>query len=118
MKIQIAKALACLTAVGASAGMLAVTGCNKNETAQTPPNSQETVGQMVDDKALVAHVKAALDNSPDYKFGDVKVDASGGTVQLSGFVNTTDQKSKASDVAKTVPGVKEVQNNISLKPAQ
>jgi osmotically-inducible protein OsmY len=38
-----------------------------------------------------------------------------GTVQLSGFVNNSAQKSKAAQIAKTVQGVREVDNNISVK---
>jgi len=41
-----------------------------------------------------------------------------GTVQLSGFVNTEDQKSKAVDIAKGVQGVKDVENKMTTKPAQ
>jgi hyperosmotically inducible protein len=112
MKIQIARGLAGLAVLAASAG--ALTGCNKNETAQ--PQSQ-TVGQYVDDKTLSARVQTALSENPDYKFDGVKVDVSGGTVQLSGFVNTSDQKNKAADIAKATPGAKDVENKISLKPA-
>ena len=40
----------------------------------------------------------------------------GGVVQLSGFVGTDDQKTKAAELARNVDGVREVINNISLKP--
>jgi osmotically-inducible protein OsmY len=45
----------------------------------------------------------------------VNVDTFKGTVQLNGFVNTRGQKNKAADIAKTVPGVKEVVNNITVR---
>ena len=93
-----------------------LTGCNNNESAANPPN--QTVGQVVDDKTLTASVKTALTTNPDYKFGDVTVDTMNGTVQLSGFVNTSDQKSKAVDIAKGVQGVKDVEDKMTLKPAQ
>ena len=38
-----------------------------------------------------------------------------GVVQLSGFVNTKDQKNRAGDLDNKVEGVKEVQNNITVK---
>ena len=38
-----------------------------------------------------------------------------GTVQLSGFVNSRDQKNRAGDLAKKVEGVREVENNITVK---
>ena len=46
---------------------------------------------------------------------DVNVDTFKGTVQLSGFVDTADQKSRAGEVAKTVQGVTEVKNNLQMK---
>jgi len=110
MNTKIVRSFVCLISLTAAAA--ALTGCNKNESAQ--PTT--TTGQYVDDKTLNAQVQTALTENPDYKFGDVKVAVNGGTVQLSGFVNTTDQKTKAGDIAKGVPGSKEVQNNISLKP--
>jgi hypothetical protein len=39
-----------------------------------------------------------------------------GVVQLSGFVNSEEQKRRAEELARQVPGVVEVQNSISLKP--
>jgi osmotically-inducible protein OsmY len=94
--------------------LAAVTGCNQNQNAT---GTNGTVGVMVDDKTLQANVESALANNPNYKFADVKVAVSGGTVQLSGFVNTQEQKDKAVDAVKGVPGAKDVQNSISLKPA-
>jgi osmotically-inducible protein OsmY len=38
-----------------------------------------------------------------------------GTVQLSGFVDTHAQKSRADTIAKGVEGVKDVENNITVK---
>jgi hyperosmotically inducible protein len=38
-----------------------------------------------------------------------------GMVQLSGFVNNKDQKNRAGELAKSVEGVKEVENNITVK---
>jgi hyperosmotically inducible protein len=69
-----------------------------------------------DDKSLTDRVHSALSDNPDYKFADVKVDVLHGTVQLSGFVDTSDQKSRAADIAKQVPGVQDIENNITIKP--
>ena len=68
-----------------------------------------------DDRSLTSRVNNALKNNSEYKFGDVKVVSMDGTVQLSGFVNTSDQKSKANDIVKHVEGVKNVSNNITVK---
>ncbi|HZF01876.1 MAG TPA: BON domain-containing protein [Methylomirabilota bacterium] len=74
-----------------------------------------STGQYIDDKSLTMRVKDALHDNPEYKYGDVNVDVFRGTVQLSGFVNTSDQKSKAKDIAKQVQGVNDVVNNITVK---
>jgi osmotically-inducible protein OsmY len=92
-----------------------LTGCNNDQPSTT---SQTAAGQYVDDKTLMARVHSALSDNPDYKFDGVDVNVSAGTVQLSGFVNTDDQKTKAAEIAKGVAGVKDVENKITLKPAQ
>jgi hypothetical protein len=51
----------------------------------------------------------------EYKFGDVNVTSFRGVVQLSGFVNTSDQKRVAGSIAEKVEHVKRVENNISIK---
>src|ERR1700679_519325 len=74
----------------------------------------ESTGEYVDDSSLTGRGKSALGHSDD-KFDGVKVTSFKGEVQLSGFVNTPDQKSQAADIAKNVEGVKAVDNNISVK---
>src|SRR5215204_425493 len=66
---------------------------------------ERSTGESIDDRATTARVKSALGDDPMYKYPDVKVTTFKGTVQLSGFVETRDQKSKAVDIAKPVVGV-------------
>jgi hyperosmotically inducible protein len=73
-------------------------------------------GESVDDKTLTGRVHDALHNNPDYKFSEVNVAVLDGTVQLSGFVDMSVQKSRAADIARQVQGVKNVRNNITVKP--
>ena len=84
------------------------TGCASS------PNSRST-GQYIDDKTLQHQVSAALGDNPDYKFDQVNVDVYRGTVQLSGFTDTEQQKTKAQDIAKNVQGVTDVVNNITVR---
>jgi osmotically-inducible protein OsmY len=77
---------------------------------------QRSTGEYIDDKALTMRVKSALGDNPEYKFSDVEVKSFKGTVQLAGFVNTGDQKKKAAQIAEKVQGVKNVENNITVKP--
>ena len=60
-------------------------------------------------------VKSALSNDAEYKYEGVEVTVFKGTVQLSGFVDTSAQKSRAGDLAKEVKGVKDLENNITVK---
>src|SRR5262245_20529897 len=77
---------------------------------------QRSTGEYIDDKSLNVRVKNALHDAPEYKYGDVEVASFKGNVQLSGFVNSSDQKRKATQIAQNVQGVKDVENNITVKP--
>ena len=76
---------------------------------------EQSTGEQIDDAATSRRVKSALSEDGQYKYGDVVVKTFKGTTQLSGFVNSRDQKSRAGEIAKNVQGVKTVQNNISIK---
>ncbi len=102
-----------LTALIVCVGTLAmvaggITGCAGDRYTQS-------TGEMIDDKGESSRVKSALSADTQYKYADVKVQTFKGVVQLSGFVNSRDQKNRAGDLAKRVEGVKEVQNNITVK---
>jgi osmotically-inducible protein OsmY len=81
----------------------------------TEQRGGRTAGEYIDDKTLNTRVRSALDESAEYKFPDVKVESFRGTVQLSGFVATAAQKSRAGDIVKNVRGVANVDNKISVK---
>ena len=74
-----------------------------------------STGEYIDDKGLNMRVKSALADNPEYKFGDVNVTSFRATVQLAGFVNTSAQKSEAGKIARGVQGVKNLENNITVK---
>ena len=98
--------------VGAAA-IIGLTGC---ESYHSRASGDRTEGRMVDDHHISAQVRADLRDEPVYKFGDVDVKTFNGVVQLSGFVNTDEQKRRAGEIAQSVPGVAQVQNAIALKP--
>jgi len=60
-------------------------------------------------------VKSALFADPNVSGFQVNVDTYQGVVSLSGFVDTAAQKAKAEDVARQVSGVRQVQNNLSIR---
>jgi len=98
----------CLALVAGSGAIATTSGCAGNK-------YDRSTGEYIDDKSVTMRVKHALGDNPEYKFNDVNVNVFRGTVQLSGFVNTSDQKSKAEDIAKGVQGVHDVVNNITVK---
>jgi hypothetical protein len=77
--------------------------------------STQSTGERIDDHGASSRVKSALGADTQYKYDMVTVETFKGTVQLSGFVNSRDQKTRAADLAKRVEGVKEVVNNITVK---
>ena len=109
MKIQLhgLSLAACL----ATATALLSTGCAGDRYKQS-------TGEHIDDRATSSRVKSALGDDTQYKYSMVEVKTFKGTTQLSGFVNTRDQKSRAADIANRVEGVKHVENNITVKDAQ
>jgi len=81
--------------------------------AATP--TKESTGEYVDDSTITAKVKAAFIHDDTVKAFDVSVETFKGVVQLSGFVDTSEQKHRAGDLAAGVRGVRDVKNNISVK---
>ena len=103
-----AKALALILGLGSLALVCGVTGCAGDRYTQS-------TGEHIDDRATSSRVKRALGEDTQYKYEGVNVETFKGTVQLSGFVNSRDQKNRAGDLAKKVEGVREVVNNITVK---
>jgi hyperosmotically inducible periplasmic protein len=99
--------LVAVTAVG-------FVGCASNERTDNDSHKR-TAGQYIDDKVLVQRVKSSLGDNEVYKFPDVKVETYQGTVQLTGFVDSQEQKQKAEEISRNVRGVSSVKNDIMLK---
>jgi osmotically-inducible protein OsmY len=102
------RALQGITAALVLGSSLFITGCT------TEQRSGRSSGQYIDDKTLNAKVRSALSDSAEYKFPDVKVETFRGTVQLSGFVASAAQKTRAGEIAKSVAGVQNVDNKITV----
>jgi len=109
------------TTTGKTARMLALIGCLAalplaiGLTGCAGDRYNQSTGQRIDDNRTAERVKDALAHDPQYKYDGVNVVAFKGVVQLSGFVNTKAQKSTAGDVAKKVEGVRDIENNITVK---
>ena len=68
----------------------------------------------VADTAIAAKVKDRLQGADLGSESEVNVEVSKGVVQLSGFVSTPQEKARAGDVASSVAGVRDVENQIAL----
>ena len=85
-------------------------GCASTSTPQ-----QQGSGGYVSDSVITAKVKTAIFNEPSLKVADINVETHKSTVQLSGFVNSRADMSKAVEVARGVGGVTSVKNDMRLK---
>jgi hyperosmotically inducible periplasmic protein len=78
-------------------------------------DADQSVGQTIDDGVITTQVKAKLiaDSRTDaYK---INVDTQGGVVQLNGFVDNDEAKRTAGEVARSVSGVREVDNDLEIR---
>jgi hyperosmotically inducible protein len=106
-----------LNAALAGVMAMAIAGCSKpQEVAATPPPAT-TVGTEIDDSVVTAKVKTALLADADVKSFDINIETRKGQVQLSGFVDNQAQVERAIALTREVPGVKGIENHVSLKGA-
>ena len=98
-----------------SAATVFIVGCDNRQdtTAGSAPNT--TVGTTIDDSIITTKIKSGFLAEPAMKGLDPKVETHKGTVQLSGFVENQAQMDRAIEIARTVDGVKNVENKMSLK---
>ncbi len=97
-----------LSAVLLAVTLVSVVGC-----AST--SQQSGTGEYVDDAVITTKVKAAIFNEPTLKSAEINVETFKGVVQLSGFVNSQADISKAVSLARSVNGVTAVKNDMRLK---
>lgn len=95
-------------ALAALAASLAVSGCNVFRGQSTP-------GEYMDDVAITTKVKAELLDSGRVEGLDVNVDSMNGKVTLTGWADTTAERTTAGTIARSVDGVKSVDNQLKIK---
>ena len=79
-------------------------------------SKSQSVGEYSSDAGLTAKVKTAIATDVGARTAaGVNVETYKGTVQLSGFVDSQDQATRAADAAKKVDGVRSVKNDIRVK---
>ncbi|WAK03906.1 BON domain-containing protein [Methylobacter sp. YRD-M1] len=97
--------------------LASIAGCATTDTASDTmaDRSRTTTGQYVDDSTITTKVKAAIFNEPGLESADINVETNQGNVQLSGFVESRDDITRAVEVAQRVDGVRSVKNDMRLK---
>ena len=96
-------------------GVLFFTGCGKTQEDASKSAVGTTVGTEIDDSIITAKVKSKLLADSDIKGFDFKVETHKGDVQLSGFVDNQAQIDHAIMTTRSVEGVKNVDNRVTLK---
>ncbi|MBI5255701.1 MAG: BON domain-containing protein [Burkholderiales bacterium] len=98
-----------LIAAFAAAALLTAAGC-------AVTRGQETVGAYVDDTAITTAVKSRFIENKQVDAASISVETLNGTVMLSGFAKSATEKATAETLAWKVSGVKQVKNEIAVRP--
>ncbi len=98
-----------LTAVMAALVVLAATGC-------AVTRNQETVGAYIDDTTITTQVKARFLDNKQVAGMSIGVETLKGTVMLTGFAKSANEKNTAESIARGVNGVQAVRNDILVRP--
>jgi osmotically-inducible protein OsmY len=104
---KLVRTIILLTLTAAPSVALLSTGCAGRH--------YNTTSAYVDDKGLSARVKTQLARDPIARATDINVTTFNREVQLSGFVATEEEKTRAAQIAASVPGVVSVHNNLIVR---
>lgn len=96
-------------ALATTLGFTQLAGCSATA-------KDRSTGQVIDDSALTARVKASIAEEDGVNAAAVNVTTYRGVVQLSGFVESEEAKRRAGNAARDVEGVRSVENNLRVAP--
>jgi len=80
-------------------------------------DGQSTLGQYTDDATITTKVRARMAEDPAVSASRISVETLNGTVQLTGFATSQAERMQAESLARSVENVKQVRNNIVVRPA-
>jgi hyperosmotically inducible protein len=83
--------------------------------ACTENTKRESTGEYLDDTVLTTKIKSTFVGDSRLKALDINVKTYKGVVQLSGFVDTQKEADRAVQLARTIKGVKAVNNSLIVK---
>lgn len=93
-------------------------GTTEKSAADTGTSKTRRAGELLDDTVITSKVKAAFVQDDTVSALRINVTSNSGIVQLSGFANSPKEAERAAKVAREVPGVKDVKNDIVVKQQQ
>ena len=88
-------------------GCLSLTACQSM--------TGKTAGQTMDDASITSLVQGKLTKDNLSNFSRIDVDTDRGVVTLSGVVNTPEEKARATELARQVSGVTNVNNTLQVQ---
>ena len=95
-------------AIAATVSLVQLTGC-------AVARDQQTVGSYIDDATITTRGKARMAEDKSVSATSISVETLKGTVQLSGFAKSADERATAERIARTTPGVQAVRNDILVR---
>ncbi|PWW39449.1 hyperosmotically inducible protein [Idiomarina loihiensis] len=119
--------------------MLTISGCSEAETEKAESKAEnamqetkdaaqkaqsytekkaESAAEYVDDAVITTKVKAVIFEDDNLSSMNINVETSNGIVQLSGFVESEADIDTAENLAATVKGVKDIENNLQVREEQ
>ena len=93
-----------------------LTGVTLVSTGCAVMRGQTDTGTYVDDRAISTSVKAKLLEDKMVGGMSINVDVLNGSVALSGFAKSGAEKAQAEQLARSTKGVREVRNNLVVRP--
>ncbi|HWK84190.1 MAG TPA: BON domain-containing protein [Caldimonas sp.] len=98
-----------LATLAAVAALIITSGCAVSR-------GQETTGAYIDDATITTKIKSEMVEDKNVDAAAIKVETLNGTVMLSGFAKNSLEKETAERIALKVKGVKQVKNEIAVRP--
>lgn len=99
----------------AVASILTVVTLGTVATGCSVMRDQQTTGSYVDDTVVTTRVKTKFAEDKTVSAMAIQVETLKGVVQLSGFAKSSEEKSKAEQLARSVNGVVDVRNDIIVR---
>jgi hyperosmotically inducible protein len=90
------------------------TGQKMDEMGETVADKAEKTGEYMGDAAITSRIKAEILSDPLLKVFQIEVTTTNGVVKLSGTVDSQQSIDRAVEIARSLEGVKSVDNALVL----